>query len=131
VINVASAVQGAPAVGPGVHAADNLQMMSQTVLSGADPALADIAGTSAKISGTDPTGYIQALASSWFGTTAPGEYASSKGSSDTPGEQAVADPTWLTKTALAVLAIGLILIGAVALILPSAEKGIATVAKAA
>lgn len=130
-INTRSATADAPSSSVGVHAAGNLQMMSQTVLSGSDPALADLAGTSAKISGTDPTGYIQQLAASWFGTTAPGQFANGEemsprgaapGGTGTAGEQAVGDPTWLTKSALAVLAIGLILIGAIALVFPSAEK---------
>jgi hypothetical protein len=103
---------------PGSFLGQNLQMMSQTVLSGADPALADIAGTSGIVQGTYPSSYNRALMASWFGGGTPTDASSS----DTPAEAAVSDPGVMLKAGLMVLAIGVILVGAVALVMPGAAR---------
>jgi hypothetical protein len=103
---------------PGSFLGQNLQMMSQTVFSGADPALADIAGTSGIVQGTYPSSYNRSLMASWFGGGTP----TNANGSDTPAEAAVADPGILLKAGLMVLAIGIILVGAVALVMPGAAR---------
>jgi dipeptide/tripeptide permease len=111
-INTA-ALQPPPSLG-------NLQMMSQTVFSGADPAMANLVGTEAIVKGTDPPAWSSALASSWFNTATPGNYTIWPFSdSTTPAKATASDPGLFAKVGLAAIAIGLILIGALALILPT------------
>jgi hypothetical protein len=101
---------------PGSFLGQNLQMMSQTVFSGADPALADLAGTSGIVQGTYPSSYNRSLMASWFGGGTPTD------ANDTPAEAAVSDPGVMLKAGLMVLAIGVILVGAVALVMPGAAR---------
>jgi hypothetical protein len=103
----------------------------QTVFSGADPAIADMAGTSAIQQGTYPQSSNQAIAQSWL-TASPWTTSTPSATSATSGTAATtqAPPTASTLTSVVffVIAIILLLAGAFAIVGPGNVESAATMA---
>lgn len=101
-----------------VDAARHLNPWSQsmTVFSGADPAIAQLEGGSAIVNGSDPTGAIKATLASWQRSGQPGGSATEASENAPNVSPAFQEPSLMTKIALAALAIGLVLIGALAIV---------------
>ncbi len=103
----------------------NAFTQTKTVFSGADPALAQLEGGAGIIQGTDPTSYVGAVLDSWSKSGQPGGSASeastaiNAGSATTTALTSLAkssQPGLLTTAGLVILAVGLVLIGAWAML---------------